>query len=96
MNAFQTEARIIRKYFKPQATFTNHFMQRLYQRFERPERSEILAELKELLQSGMHKALLATDEDEALVTINNRLRLAVTTQGKRLVLKTIYDPKTRH
>ena len=97
MNAWREETPIIRKYFKPQATFTHHFMQRLYQRFERPERACILAELKEVLYSGMYPALFGMNENHALVTINCGAKLAVTMRGKRLVLKTIFDPKaTRH
>jgi hypothetical protein len=86
----QLTAKFARKMFKNKAVITNHFMQRMFQRFDGDTRRRIFAELYDLCKFGMYPALFEAGQTTALVTIHNNISLAVIMKGDKLVLKTVY------
>ena len=87
-------------YFKRKAgtaaKITDHFMQRLYQRLDGQERTQVLVELTHLIKSGMHQYLFCLNETQSEIILNNNFFVAFARDKDRLVLKTIYKVNTKN
>ena len=83
--------KVLKRLFKGKADVKQHFMIRLFQRFDIVERRKIINELYYLVKSGMYPALFDGSEESIRVMINNDITMCVTmSAGGRLVLKTIF------
>jgi hypothetical protein len=83
--------KVLKRLFKGKADVRQHFMIRLFQRFDIVERRSIIRELHYLLKSEMYSALFEPGEENIRVTINNDITMCVKmSPGGRLVLKTIF------
>ena len=72
--------------------FSNHLIQRAFQRFNADERSAIFSEVRELLKSGMYQYLFSSTEDTVSVLTKGDLELVLTRNGARLCVKTVFRP----
>jgi len=73
--------------------FTDHFLFRVFQRFEPEDRLAIFAELRDLVKGGMYKHLFPKGKTAVDVIVQDKIKVGLMLQPNgKLTIKTAFIP----
>ena len=79
--------------FENEAIVSNHFVDRLYQRFDKPTRNKILVKTMLLLKNGQFETLSLL-EGRRLVLVDDVI-VGLSLQNNKVALKTVFRANAR-
>lgn len=82
--------KVLKKLYQGEVKVTQHFVIRLFERFDIVARRSILRELHFLIRSGKYPTLFESGKKDTRIEINNNTLCLSMSAGGRLVLKTIF------
>ena len=91
-------AKYAEKKYRSEAKVSQHFVQRIYQRFTPEVRAHVFAEIHSLITGGMWRNLFGAGQDTVTVLLSNNVAIVMCldSKNKKLVFKTAIQPtKTR-